>query len=222
MQPEFWRERWRNGQIGFHRPHVDARLQQHWPDMGLDPRSRVFVPLCGKSLDLLWLRDQGHLVAGVELSAVALEAFCLENGLPARRRTIPSFDVYQAPGLELYCGDYLALTPALLGEVAAVYDRAALISWPEDLQVPYVEHLAKLTGPGSMILLVVLEYGQAQMAGPPFSVSARRVAELYASRYEIRELSRQDILSTEPRLRGRGVTELYEVCYRLTRKVDAS
>ena len=47
------------------------------------------MPLCGKSLDLLWLRDQGHLVIGVELSATAFEDFCLENGIPARRRNKP-------------------------------------------------------------------------------------------------------------------------------------
>ena len=58
----------------------------------------MFVPLCGKSLDLEWLRDRGHAVMGVELSAVALESFCMEQGIPARRRTVEGFDVYEADG----------------------------------------------------------------------------------------------------------------------------
>jgi thiopurine S-methyltransferase len=217
MRPEFWRDRWRAGQIGFHQAQPDRNLTRHWPDLGLVQGSRVFVPLCGKSVDLLWLRDRGHPVIGVELSAIALEAFCMENGVPARRRTTQDFDVYDAPNLELLCGDYFALSPAQLGNVAGVFDRAALISWTSELRAPYVEHLAKLTPPGTETLLVTLEYPQTQTAGPPFSVPAHEVAELYASRYVIRELSRQDVISTEPRMRSRGITELSEVCYRLTR-----
>jgi thiopurine S-methyltransferase len=178
----------------------------------------VFVPLCGKTLDLLWLRDSGHDVVGVEISAVALESFCMENGVLAGRRATPSFDVYEAANLKLYCGDYFALDTAQLGNIAAVYDRAALISWTREQRVPYVEHMAKLTPPGAQILLVTLEYAQTQMAGPPFSVMAQEVADLYANHFTIRELSRDDVLSSEPRMRGRGVTELHEVCYRLTRR----
>ena len=217
MGPEFWRDRWRAGQIGFHQAQADKNLTRHWRELGLAQGSRVFVPLCGKSVDLLWLRDRGHPVIGVELSAIALEAFCMENGVPARRRAGQDFDVYHAPNLELLCGDYFALTPAQLGNLAGVFDRAALVSWAPELRAPYVRHLAKLTRPGTEMLLVTLEYLQTQTAGPPFSVPTQEVVELYESNYMIRELSRQDVLANEPRMRSRGVTELHEVCYRLTR-----
>ena len=217
MQPEFWHDRWRKGQLGFHQSAVDRNLQAYWPGFKLAAASRVFVPLCGKSLDLLWLRDHGHAVAGVELSAVALESFCMENGIPARRRLTGDFEVYQAERLELFRGDYFALTPELLGEVAAVYDRAALISWPSALRESYVAQLAALTRPGTQTLLITLEYKQEQMSGPPFSVSSEAVGRLYARQHEIRRLGRQDVLANEPRLRSRGLTELHEVCYQLTR-----
>ncbi len=216
MQPDFWLERWRLGQIAFHQPAVDRRLEQHWP--GLAPRGgRVFVPLCGKSLDLLWLRERGHSVSGVELSAVALESFCMENGIPARRRILGAFDVYETEHLALFCGDFFALTPQLLGSVSAIYDRAALISWSPELRAAYAAHLASLTAPGARMLLICLEYPQAQMAGPPFSVSREDVDELYGPQFLIRELSRYDILDAEPKLRARGLGELQEVCYALTR-----
>jgi thiopurine S-methyltransferase len=217
MQPEFWRERWRAGQIGFHRPTVDAYLRQHWQDLNLARDSRVFVPLCGKSVDLVWLRDRGHPVVGVELSAVALEAFCAENGIAARRRALPPFDTYETPDFELYCGDFFDLTAAQLGSVAAVYDRAALISWNRELREPYAERMAALTGSGTETLLITMEYDQAQTAGPPFSVPTAEVERLYSRHHKVRELSRLDILANEPRMRARGVTELHEVCYRLTR-----
>lgn len=217
MQPEFWHERWRAGQTGFHQSAVDRNLREHWPQLGFANDSRVFVPLCGKSVDLLWLRERGHSVAGVELSAVALESFCMEHGIPAMRRTLDHFDVYEAADLQLYRGDFFALTPQLLGSVCAVYDRAALISWAPELRAGYVAHIAALTGPGTQTLLITMEYPQTQMKGPPFSVTADEVERLYAHSHTIQELSKHDILATEPRLRSRGVAQLHEVCYRLIR-----
>ncbi len=217
MQPEFWHDRWRTGQIGFHQSAVDRHLKELWPQLGLPNDGRVLVPLCGKSLDLLWLRDRGHPVAGVELSAVALESFFMENGIPAQRRVLEDFDLYEAPGLKLYRGDFFALTPQLLGSVRAVYDRAALIAWKPELRAAYVAHITALTGPGTQTLLVVMEYPQEQMTGPPFSVSADDVHRLYAGTHVIQVLSKQDVLASEPRLRARGLTQLHEVCYRLTR-----
>jgi len=217
LQQEFWHERWSTGQIGFHKNAVDRHLQQHWPSLGIASDSRVFVPLCGKSLDLKWLCERGHSVAGVELSAVALESFCMEQGIAARRRTVGGFDVYEAAGLQLYRGDFFALDEELLGEISALYDRAALISWTSEMRPAYVEHLAALTRPGTQTLLVTLEYPQAQMSGPPFSIDAGELARLYSRRHAIEELARDDILASEPRLRSRGVTRLHEVCYRLTR-----
>jgi thiopurine S-methyltransferase len=217
LEPEFWHERWRAGQIGFHQSAVDRYLNRYWPDLGLASSCRVFVPLCGKSLDLLWLLERGHDVTGVELSAVALESFCMEHGIPAKRRIVDGFDVYESVNLQLYRGDFFALTPELLGPAAAVYDRAALISWRPELRAAYVDHATALTSPGTQTLLVTLEYAQAQMKGPPFSVVADDVERLYSRNHAIHELSRQDILASEPRFRARGVTALDEVCYRLTR-----
>lgn len=217
MRPEFWQDRWRSGQIGFHQSSPDRNLLQHWSDLRLASGSRVFVPLCGKSLDLIWLRDQGYSVVGVELSDIAVQAFFMENGIAARRRIIDGFDIHESPGLVLLCGDYFALTRALLGPVAAVYDRAALISWTEELRAPYALHLAALTDRGTQTLLITLEYPQPQMTGPPFSIDSGEIERLHSRHYSIQELGRRDILASEPRMRARGATELSEVCYRLTR-----
>jgi thiopurine S-methyltransferase len=217
VQPEFWLNRWRTAQIGFHQAAVDRHLQAYWPTLELPANSRVFVPLCGKSLDLLWLQALGHAVIGVELSPLAVESFCMDHGIPARRRVLADFDVYEADGLTLFCGDFFKLTPALLGSVSAVYDRAAQISWTATLQEPYVEHLTGLTRAGAQTLLIAVEYPQEQMSGPPFPLTRDTIHRLYTRHYSIEELGRHEILELEPRLRARGLTELREVCYRLTR-----
>ncbi len=217
MQSEFWHDRWQRGQIGFHLPEVHWCLRSHWSGLGVAGTGRVFVPLCGKSVDLLWLRDRAQGVVGVELSAIAVQAFCAENGIPARRRPGASFDLYEAPKLELLCGDFFALAPDPLANITAVYDRAALISWTAGLRESYALHMAELTPSGVQTLLVTMEFPQRQKAGPPFSIPSAEVDRLYSDRYAIEELARHDILATEPRMRAAGVTELFEVCYRLTR-----
>ena len=217
MQPDFWLDRWRTAQIGFHQAAVDRHLRAYWPQLLLPANSPVFVPLCGKSLDLLWLRERDHSVKGVELSPVALESFCMEHGIPATRRVLSDFDVYEAEGLTLYRGDFFKLTRALLGSVSAVYDRAALISWTPDARESYVKHLTSLTSPGTQTLLIAVEYPPEQMSGPPFPLGHDAIENLYADRYSIEELGRHEILELEPRLKARGLTELREVCYRMTR-----
>ena len=219
MEPQFWLNRWRNGQIGFHQSSIDRSLQRYWPELELGPsRGRIFVPLCGKSLDLLWLRDQGHFVTGVELSAAAVESFCMENGVPARRRIRDDFDVYEAANLEIFRGDFFKLTTSTLGETAAVYDRAALISWTPELRSAYADHIAALTRPRTPMLLIALEYPQAQLPGPPFSIPRDELDRLYSPNFGIREIGRMDILPNETRLRSAGITSLFEVCYHLVRK----
>jgi len=217
MEHRFWLERWSRGQTGFHQTSVDPNLERYWPGLGLPKGSRVFVPLCGKSLDLLWLRDRGHDVVGIELSELAIEAFCLENGIPAGRRALPPFDRYESPRLSLLRGDFYAASAALLGNVTAIYDRAALVVWPPDQRGWYVAHLNDVAPGTASMLLIALEYPQAEMSGPPFSVGRGEIERLFSRDYDITELGRRDVL-TEPRMRDRGLSSMFDVAYRLVRK----
>lgn len=215
MQPDFWHERWQLNQIGFHQPDTNPYLQQFWPQLGVAPGSRVFVPLCGKSRDLLWLRAQGHAVVGVELSELAVQAFFEENRLVASVRPQGGFKVYEAVGIRLYCGDFFALTAADLAGVGAVYDRASLVALPPKMRPDYARHMLSLLAPGTKTLLVSFDYPQQEMQGPPFSVDEAQVRALYADQCAVRLLLAADILAQESRFRERGVTRLQEKVYAL-------
>jgi thiopurine S-methyltransferase len=217
VEASFWQERWRAGQIGFHQSCVSPHLERHWSELKLAGGS-VFVPLCGKSLDLLWLRDLGHEVKGVELSALAVEAFCMENGVPAYRRECDGFEIFAAPRLDLFRGDFFALEPHHLGDIAAIYDRAALVALPKPLRPAYVEHVTRFARAGTALLLITVEYPEAELAGPPFTVGAAEVNRLYGGHFEVVELERRDVLDAEPRMRARGLTQLREICYHMVRR----
>lgn len=216
MDPDFWRTRWANNQIGFHQDDINPYLRQFWPTLELEPKAKVFVPLCGKSRDLLWLREQGFDVVGVELSHLAVEAFFKENGLSATVTSSGSLVSHHAEGITLYCGDFFALTPAMVGNVAGVFDRAALIALPPEMRLAYVNHMARLLPASAATLLVTFEYPQHEMAGPPFSVPEEEVRALYGGWCAVELLGDFDILSQEPRFREKGVTVLHEKVYRLS------
>ncbi len=216
MQTEFWHQRWQENQIGFHQPETNLHLQEHLSKLTIPTGSIVFVPLCGKSLDMLWLRDQGYCVVGVELSSLAVEAFFQENNLPFEKTVTGDFTRYQNEGLAIYCGDYMKLTPRQLGEVRIVYDRASLIALPPPMRQDYVKHHVTLIDTNTPVLLITLEYPQHQMDGPPFSVSEEEVTNLYSGRYEIEKLNDVDILVKESRFAERGITSLHEKVYLLS------
>jgi thiopurine S-methyltransferase len=215
MEPEFWHQRWRENLIGFHQQTVNPHLQRFWPGLGVASDGGVLVPLCGKSRDMLWLRDKGHPVLGVELSPIAVEDFFRENGLSARTRELQRFTLFEAGAVRILCGDFFDLEPDMTGNIAAVYDRASLIALPAPLRAKFVRQLGRLVPAGTPMLLVTLEYNQAQMNGPPFAVEESEMRALFADTWSLEILLEEDILAAEPRFRERGLSRLFEKIYLL-------
>lgn len=215
MDADFWLQRWREGRTGFHREAVMPLLEKHWPALGLARGSRVFVPLAGKSLDMLWLAAQGHRVLGVELSPIAVEQFFAENRLEAKTRTSPTGVHYVADDVELIRGDVFALDAAALADCAGVYDRAALIALPPPLRSRYVDEVYARLPQGCRALLITLEYPQHEREGPPFNVDESEVRRLFEPAWHIEVLERRDILADEP---GFGVSALTTAIYRLDKQ----
>ncbi|NYZ63881.1 thiopurine S-methyltransferase [Luteimonas deserti] len=217
MDPEFWHARWAGNRIGFHRDAPLPLLTAHWPSLGLATDARVFVPLCGKSLDMVWLAGRGHAVLGVELSELAVRQFFEERGLAPRIVDGPAGRHYSAGPFELIVGDAFALAPSLLADCAGVYDRAALIALPPDLRRTYAGSAWHRLPPGCRGMLVTLEYPQTQKAGPPFSVGQDEVHALLDADWHVACLERRDILAGEPGFIADGVTALSTAVYRLER-----
>jgi len=215
MDHEFWLQRWREGRTGFHNERVLPLLQKHWPALGLPRRSRVFVPLAGKSLDMAWLAAQGYRVLGVELSQLAITQFFAEHGLEPEVHESRLGVHHVAGDIELVCGDAFALDAAALADCTGAYDRAALIALPPELRARYVGELYACLPAGCRGLLVTLEYPQHEKDGPPFSVEETEVRERYAPSWHVDLLERRDILEAQPGFAAEGVTALSTAVYRL-------
>lgn len=218
MLLEHWHERWQRNEIGFHQDTVNPYLECYWPQLALGAGEPVFVPLCGKSLDMRWLHDQGHPVVGVEISPIAVRDFFSEQGIQSRHAQAGPFQAWDGDGIRILCGDFFELTPEHVAGCRGVYDRASLIALPEEDRRRYADHLVRLVHLRARVLLVTLDYPDGEMTGPPFAVSEQEVRGLYEQYFDIRLLASTPVLDENPRFRDRGLTRLEEAAYLLTRR----
>lgn len=227
MEAQYWQQKWNEGKIGFHQTDVNKRLVRFWPSVvdnlaGQSLQPHVFVPLCGKSLDMLWLHAQGCQVLGSELSEKAARAFFEDNQLPFETVEKGAFTHFigrdSASGLAILAGDYFALTPEHTAACTALYDRASMIAMSADMRGDYAVQLAAIVPTGAKGLLLVIEYDQARMQGPPFSVSDDNARELLSHNFDMDELAHYHGPEKLGNLAERGLETLHERVYLLKRK----
>lgn len=217
MHTEFWHERWQKQEIGFHRSQVHPQLAAHFKQLPESARERVFVPLCGKSLDMLWLIEQGTQVVGSELSALAIEAFAAENALALTATTCDEHIRHDGDQLRLWQGDFFTLAAEQIA-CSGFYDRAALVALPPAMRQDYVAQLERLLSPTASGLLITFAYDTAAMSGPPFSTTPADVQALFQAHWHIKRLSSEDVIAGHPGMQARGLKSLEESVWRLTRR----
>lgn len=193
MDASFWHQRWENNETGFHESVVNPLLLKHVNSLKLTDGSRIFLPLCGKTLDIGWFHSKGYRVAGVELSELAVRELFSELALDPQITTNGDLLVFQADNISIFVGDVFHLTADILGNVDAMYDRAALVALPQAIRVRYSEHLCAITNRAKQLLLCI-EYEQSLMEGPPFSVIGKEINTLYSSAYTMTHLESREIV----------------------------
>jgi thiopurine S-methyltransferase len=222
VEHTFWHNKWEINQLGFHLNYIHPLLKRNIGlfqvnnslKNGFKNQQSIFVPLCGKTLDIGYLLDQGHSVVGVELSEIAVKEVFQQLSIQAEISEWAGGKLYQGKNLRIFVGDFFALTKSELGAIALVYDRAALIALPEKMRLEYAQHLAKITQYASQ-LLITLDYDQNIAGGPPFAVPSEEVEALYGGTYPIQLLEEADIIEEEPRFKAKGLTSFYQRAYRL-------
>jgi len=232
MELGFWNERWERGETGFHQSVLNPYLGYYYGEKGANlgqrKRLKVFVPLCGKSLDMYWLLQNGYSVVGVECSEIAVRSFfenhelsyrCVEyeNHIKYVAEESKKGRAHENSSLEIIQGDFFDLKRSDIGDITDVFDRASLIALPQEMRRRYVKKVAELQKRDTRSLLVTLAYNQDEMDGPPFSVSEEEVHELYNNKFKVEKLAGKEVIENEPRFQQRGLTALTETAYKLTR-----
>lgn len=191
MEPNFWHKKWETNNIGFHQKQVHPLLVDHFNALSLPKGSRVFVPLCGKTLDIGWLLNQGYQVSGAELSELAIQQLFAELGKTPNIIISNAIKHYHAPNIDIFVGDIFQVTQSMLGKIDGIFDRAALVALPESFRAQYANHLITITQRAPQ-LLVSYDYDQDLMKGPPFSVTQDEINHHYQQDYQIECLTSLD------------------------------
>jgi thiopurine S-methyltransferase len=226
MHHSYWHQRWQDQQTGFHLDSVNPYLSKHWPELKMPEHGRVFVPLCGKSHDLLYFHQQGYRVIGNELSTLAVQDFYTEQQLNASKTIISSekaddaqtsMTLWSSPEVDVLCGDFFALGADQLSDISAVYDRAAMVALPPEMRERYVQKMLELLPQKITMLLLTLDYDETEKAGPPFSVTEEEVNRLYGPHFKISCLEVADVPADERSPRSQNMSFFNERVFMLSR-----
>jgi len=208
-----WLEFWANNETDWHSDVVTQELEKYLGLLKLESGDTVFVPLCGKSLDMIYMLNRGFSVIGVEVSEIGIKQFFHENGLDFTISQVGEFDLYSAKNIEIYCGDFFSLTSKHLCGVKAVFDRKSLIALDRNLRQKYVKHLNDIISLGVRILLITLHYPKHQMSGPPFSVDKSEVESLFSMAFNYQELKPFQDIENGLKLARSGVDYIENAAY---------
>jgi len=199
MDGNFWHQRWERNEIAFHEREANPLLVTYFRHLCLPEGSRVFVPLCGKTLDIHWMLSHNHRVVGSELSKIAIEQLFSELGVEPDITAIDQVSRFSSNNIDIFVGDIFALSSSVLGKIDAIYDRAALVAFPQPKRDQYAKHLIEISNQAPQ-LLITYDYDQRLLDGPPFSISRAEVARQYEDIYDLKLLASADI---EGGLKGR-------------------
>ena len=215
MKHTFWHDRWESDRIGFHQETINPYLNEYVSHLEKSASRCIFVPLCGKTKDMLWLAEKGFNVIGVEISEKAIISFFSENNIEYSTKEESNIRCFYSKNITIYKADIFDLEPRHMKNSDCFYDRAALIALPKNTRNNYVQQIKALTGNSSIGLLVSIEYLPTQSDFPPFCIKQEEITDLFSANFTVEKLMEQDILDASPKAIERGLTEIKEVVYSL-------
>ena len=210
MEPDYWIEGWQVGRTGFDQSEPHRWLPEHWPSAELAADATVLVPLCGKTVDMVWLAEQGHRIIGVEVSEIAVEGFFDMVELTPEVEVIGPLSVYRAGPYELWRGDLFEVPATVFDRVDVVYDRASIVALPPPIRQRYTQTLSTQLRGDAPWYLVSFTYDQSEMEGPPFSVTLEEIDALLADEFTIETVLDESVIEQAAAMQERGLTHMRE------------
>jgi len=219
---DWWKNMWTEGHSPWHKDTPNTNLVEYFGQCANGNREAVaLVPLCGKSLDMKWLYDQGCLVFGVDVSERAIEAFYNEHGMAySRINQSPEFVLYtnEDERLKMFYGDFFNFSKDVAGcQFDFIWDRAAFVALNISDRKRYAATLEKLLLPTGRILLNTCNFDPSAWSGQPHCVTPEAITEVFGSKFHINHLNTEDAL-TPSRKERFGLDWMTESCHMLSLK----
>lgn len=214
MGKKFWLDRWESGETPFNLTEVHPDLIEYFPQLKAKQSATVLVPLCGKSIDMIWLLKQGCHVIGVELSPIAVESFFKDQRIQYEKTKWGEFHAYKSDHIDILCGDFFSLNTVDLPTIDVIYDRAALIALPQKLRQKYADILIHVSNTATKMLLKTLESDDIA-EGPPYPVNEAEVQSLYGEVFRIKRLKETPRADISPHLQAKGYCTIIDIVYEL-------
>ncbi|KAK3761937.1 hypothetical protein RRG08_065151 [Elysia crispata] len=193
---DYWKYRYNMGYIDWQLKDVYFMLIEHYQKMNPNGKAkRVFYPMCGMSLDMNWLVDQGVSVIGVEITSQALEMFVSRSEQQWTKFPFPklgtSAELFMRKDdkMKLYCADIQEFSSHIEGKFDAMYDRGSIQYVEPERVSSYAQVLKDLLHTGGRLLLEVVEYDPKLLEDktlnlpvkvpPPYSMTTEDVKRLF-------------------------------------------
>lgn len=229
MKASFWHSCWERNSLGFHQQSIHPFLSQYLQPLILPTQQSskahkaqtVFVPLCGKSDDMVWLAEHFDVI-GAELSDIACRDFFSEKNIVVTPNLITNpnseggFKQYSYQNITLWQGDFFKLSPEQLPSFDWIYDRAAIIALPQPMQQNYANHLASFINEHTQLFLISLEFPQEELEGPPFAIFEHDIARLFSG-FNVQCVAEQNLDNKTFAQRKFNVSYLKEKLYLISK-----
>lgn len=189
VEKSFWKDSWDEGgyKTSFHKLDVHAYLFKHLPPPKLSNK-KVLIPLCGKSVDLIYFREYAAQVIGVEFIHKAVNQFFEEQKLPFTK----AGNFFLADKLTIINSDFFNVSVDDIGHIDLIYDRACLVALPPQLRFRYIQKIEELLPMGSQQFINTLEYFPTKLE-PPFSIPPTQVRDYYGYSHHIEHVESENV-----------------------------
>ncbi|MFN3852457.1 MAG: thiopurine S-methyltransferase [Spirosomataceae bacterium] len=190
MEASFWIKSWELGGFytSFHRRDIHPYVLEYMTPDEIENKN-ILVPLCGKTLDMLYLAQYANKVIGVELVEEAIVQFFDENNLPYE---MIDDETYVSGNITLLKKDFMALTTEEIGQIDWIYDRASLVALPYEMRVDYLRAIDRLSDVGTKQLIITLEYFPL-INSAPFCIKPNEVDDYYGAGHIIKHVERPNL-----------------------------
>ncbi|XP_033730711.1 probable thiopurine S-methyltransferase [Pecten maximus] len=187
-----WLGCWEKKTSPWHHDDVHEAIEKHHEILmtSLTAKNKIFIPLCGKTVDIKWLADRGNEVVGLEASEIAVKELFTEQNIEYTSEDAPAVKgkLYRSTDnkIKVYCCDLFLFSAEIESGFSGIWDRGSLVALSPADQKRYIELIKTLIHPGIGYLLEIPDRDPNN--GPPFFISLENLQEGFGPNCSVTKL----------------------------------